>query len=57
MVFCRQVVPTTLDPNWNETLLFKKFTLYGSNDYIKLHPPTIMIEVLDKDVFVSSCIL
>jgi hypothetical protein len=53
MVFCWQVVPATLDPNWNETLVFEKFNLYGPQDYIKSHPPTIMIEVMDRDVLVS----
>jgi hypothetical protein len=41
---------------WDETLVFWDVILYGSRDYIKLHPPTILIEVLDKDP-VSCCIV
>ncbi|XP_044745940.1 otoferlin-like [Coccinella septempunctata] len=39
----------TLNPVWNQTLIFKKVTQYGSASFIKKYPPSILIELLDRD--------
>ncbi|KAL3284373.1 hypothetical protein HHI36_018537 [Cryptolaemus montrouzieri] len=41
----------TLNPVWNQTLIFKRIITYGPIPFIQTNPPSIIIEVLDRDKF------
>lgn len=48
-----KVKKATLNPIWDESLIFNDIVLYGSVDFIKQHPPPVILMVLDQDVCVS----
>lgn len=48
---CRstQVIDETLSPTWDELLVFDEAQLWGTGTEIQREPPTIVIEVFDRD--------
>ncbi|XP_033118716.1 otoferlin-like isoform X3 [Anneissia japonica] len=45
-----QVIEETLSPTWDELLLFEQVVVYGNKKDMKDDPPTIAVEVFDKDL-------
>lgn len=52
-----QIQPGTLNPFWDQTLLFRQITLYGSSEFITENPPSVVIEVYDEDKCVRTYFL
>lgn len=52
---CRitQVKKATLNPVWDQTLVFSDITIHGSREFIKRHPPSAILIVMDQDECVS----
>jgi len=46
---CTQVIDETLSPTWDEMLIFNEIVIFGSIDYIREFPPTVVIEIFDQD--------
>jgi len=44
-----QVIDETLSPTWDELLVFDQIHLWGTGPEIQREPPTIVIEVFDRD--------
>ncbi|KAM8990270.1 myoferlin-like [Ara ararauna] len=44
-----RVLPRTLDPLWDQTLLFHRVLLYGDPRGVQDEPPAVVVEVLDQD--------
>lgn len=54
MRLCRFLYPNkvkknALNPLWNETLNIVNVVIYGSREYLKSQPPSVLIEVIDHD--------
>ncbi|XP_062452635.1 fer-1-like protein 5 [Rhea pennata] len=39
----------TLDPRWDQTLLFDRVLLYGDPQGIRAEPPAVVVEIFDQD--------
>uniref|UniRef100_UPI00398E57F5 myoferlin-like n=1 Tax=Pristiophorus japonicus TaxID=55135 RepID=UPI00398E57F5 len=55
-----EVVKSTLNPTWDQTLIFNDIDIYGSPENIIKNPPNVMIEIFDedqvgKDEFLGRC--
>ncbi|XP_033926483.1 fer-1-like protein 5 [Melopsittacus undulatus] len=44
-----RVLPRTLDPLWDQTLLFHRVLLYGDPRGVQDEPPAVVVEVFDQD--------
>ncbi|XP_049687549.1 fer-1-like protein 5 [Accipiter gentilis] len=44
-----RVLPGTLDPLWDQTLLFHRVLLYGDPRGVQEEPPAVVVEVFDQD--------
>ena len=58
MAFCKQsavteVLTQTLCPTWDQTLIFDNVEIYESVENIAKSPPSVVVEVFDKDTVVS----
>jgi len=53
MILRSQVIKHSLNPFWDQMLIFPPVTLHGTREYIKYLPPEIVLQVFDKD-FVSE---
>jgi hypothetical protein len=48
-----RVIWETRSPTWDQTLDFQEVVLWGDVNEIAVNPPTIVIEIFDKDIGVS----
>lgn len=58
VIFTHQVSDTrviweTRSPTWDQTLCFQEIVLWGDVNEIAVNPPTIVVEIFDKDIGVS----
>ncbi|XP_030320002.1 fer-1-like protein 5 [Calypte anna] len=44
-----RVLPPTLDPLWDQTLLFQRVPLYGDPREVRDDPPPVVVEIFDQD--------
>uniref|UniRef100_A0A8C5MHN0 Myoferlin n=1 Tax=Leptobrachium leishanense TaxID=445787 RepID=A0A8C5MHN0_9ANUR len=44
-----EVIHSTLNPTWDQTLIFKDIEIYGDPQAIALNPPSVVIEIFDSD--------
>ncbi|XP_053997924.1 otoferlin-like [Hylaeus anthracinus] len=44
------VIKQTLDPFWDQTLILPPRTVHGTKEYIKLHPPNVVLQAFDQDI-------
>lgn len=49
-----QVIRQSLDPFWDQTLIFPPVILHGTREYIKSAPPEIVLQVFDQDLCVRE---
>lgn len=49
-----RVIWETRSPTWDQMLVFKDVVLWGDVNEIAVNPPTIVIEVFDKDIGVGK---
>lgn len=49
-----KVKKATLNPIWDQTLIFNDIIIYGSEEFVKQHPPTVILLVMDQDFCVST---
>ncbi|XP_033208643.1 otoferlin-like [Belonocnema kinseyi] len=45
-----KVIKQSLNPFWNQTLIFPPVELHGTRDHLKIFPPKIVVEAFDKDL-------
>ncbi|XP_031569345.1 otoferlin-like [Actinia tenebrosa] len=45
-----RVIWETRSPTWDQTLIFQEVVLWGDVNEIAVNPPTIVIEIFDKDI-------
>ena len=48
------VVKESICPKWNETLLFTSVRLFGDIEMLEKFPPSVVIELFDKDQVVRK---
>ncbi|KAL6424890.1 hypothetical protein ACFW04_010045 [Cataglyphis niger] len=56
-----QVIRQSLDPFWDQTLIFPPIIVHGTKEHIKSSPPEIVLQVFDQDLcgtkeFCGKCI-
>uniref|UniRef100_UPI00358DE12B myoferlin-like isoform X1 n=1 Tax=Myxine glutinosa TaxID=7769 RepID=UPI00358DE12B len=44
-----EVIKSTLNPTWDQTLIFQTIDIFGSLDSLKKDPPQVVVELFDKD--------
>lgn len=50
-----ETIPATLNPTWDQTLIFNTVEIYGDPQAVAQNPPNVVFELFDKDQVVSSC--
>ena len=48
-----QVIDETLNPTWDELVIIDNILICGTSCVIKKDPPTVVIEIFDRDKVVS----
>lgn len=48
------VVKNTLNPTWDQTLIFYEIEIFGEPASIAEQPPSIVVELYDHDTYVSA---
>ncbi|XP_067216226.1 otoferlin-like isoform X2 [Linepithema humile] len=46
-----QVIRQSLDPFWDQTLVFPSVVLHGTKEYIKSSPPEVALQAFDQDLY------
>jgi len=54
MILRSQVIKHSLNPFWNQMLIFPPVALHGTKEYIKSLPPEVILQVFDRDLLVSE---
>ncbi len=44
-----EVIRATLNPTWDQTLIFEDIEIYGDPQTIAQNPPDVVLELLDSD--------
>ena len=45
-----RVIWETRSPTWDQTIIFEDIYLWGDVSEIAVNPPTIVVEIFDKDI-------
>lgn len=45
-----RVIWETRSPTWDQTIIFEDIFLWGDVNEIAVNPPTIVVEIFDKDI-------
>lgn len=48
-----EVIGTTLNPTWDQTLIFEDIEIYGDPQTVARNPPDVVLELYDSDQVVS----
>lgn len=48
-----EIVKSTLNPTWDQTLIFSRVQIYGDPQNLARKPPHIVLEIFDHDQVVS----
>ncbi|KAI4482752.1 hypothetical protein M0804_008605 [Polistes exclamans] len=56
-----KVIRQSLDPLWDESLIFPRVKIHGTREHIKIMPPKVVLQVFDQDIcgmkeFCGRCI-
>lgn len=46
-------VRNTLNPTWDQTLIFYEVEIFGDPEVTMATPPTVVVELYDSDTYVS----
>ena len=49
-----KVVKKTLNPVWDQTLVFKGLRIYGTPETVSANPPPVVVQVYDHDLWVRN---
>lgn len=49
-----EVLTQTLCPTWDQTLIFDDVEIYESVENVAKNPPSVVVEVFDRDTVVRS---
>lgn len=50
------MIRQSVNPFWNQTLLFPLVVLQGTKEYIKSSPPEVVLQAFDKNLYVSKAV-
>jgi len=50
------VIRQSLDPFWDQTLIFPPIILHGTKEYTKVLPPEVVLQVFQQDLCVSKAV-
>ena len=45
-------VPNTLNPTWDQTLIFYELQIFGDEENTRRNPPSVVVELFDRDTYV-----
>ena len=48
-----ETVKSTLNPTWDQTLIFNRVEIYGDPKMLERYPPQIVLEIFDSDQVVG----
>lgn len=48
------VMKNTLNPTWDQTLIFYEIEIFGDPQKVSESPPNIVVEIYDHDTYVSA---
>lgn len=49
-----EIVHSTLNPTWDQTIIFDEIEIYGEPQTILQNPPKVIIELFDNDQVVGN---
>lgn len=49
-----EVIRTTLNPTWDQTLIFENIEIYGDPQAVAHNPPDVVLELYDSDQVVCG---
>lgn len=49
-----ETVKSTLNPTWDQTLIFNRVQIYGDPQTLARNPPQVVLEIFDSDQVVCS---
>ena len=52
-----KIIPETLCPTWDQTLILDKLQIWGCPEEVSMHPPSVVVELFDYDPVVCSLCL
>lgn len=52
-----EIIHSTLNPTWDQTLIFNEIEIYGDPKSIAQNPPNVVIELFDSDQVVGEIFL
>lgn len=52
-----EIIHSTLNPTWDQTLIFNEIEIYGDPQSIAQNPPNVVIELFDSDQVVGEIFL
>lgn len=44
-----KILPQTLSPTWDQTLIFEDVDIYGNPGELAKYPPSVVMELFDQD--------
>ena len=59
VAFCKQsgvteILPQTLCPTWDQTLIFEDIEIFESVENVAKNPPSVVVELFDRDKVVNG---
>lgn len=52
-----EIIHSTLNPTWDQTLIFNEIEIYGDPQTVAENPPNVVIELFDSDQVVGGSFL
>lgn len=49
-----EIIHSTLNPTWDETLIFDEIEIYGDPQMVAQNPPLVVVELFDNDQVVGG---
>lgn len=49
-----EIIHSTLNPTWDQTLIFDEIEIYGDPQAVAQSPPHVVVELLDNDQVVNT---
>lgn len=50
------MVRQSLDPFWDQTLIFPPIILHGTKEHIKYQPPEVVLQPFQQDLYVNKVV-
>lgn len=52
-----EIIHSTLNPTWDQTIIFDEIEIYGDPQMVAQNPPQVVVELFDNDQVVGTNLL